>query len=107
MNRIRPSVLRSTFTGALLIAVAALIWQQAGWGRAQFFPPQAGVRPAPIVWQQLPAQGPIIASVAKVPGGWFIALQGPGLNPGNVGTVGGAFFSPDPLHEWNGSSLPN
>ncbi len=35
---------------------------------------------------------------AKVPGGWFIQL-------GSV-TAGGAFFYPDPEHQWDGASLP-
>lgn len=37
---------------------------------------------------------------AKVPGGWFVRVEG-----GGSGTTSG-FFYPDPEHTWDGSSLP-
>ena len=35
---------------------------------------------------------------AKVPGGWFVRIDGPG-------GIGIAFY-PDPNHEWDGTSVP-
>jgi hypothetical protein len=35
---------------------------------------------------------------AKVPGGWFVYTM--------AGGQGGAFFYPDPDHQWDGNSLP-
>ncbi len=37
---------------------------------------------------------------AKVPGAWFVRLDSGGIG------AGGAFFYPDPEHQWDGSSLP-
>jgi hypothetical protein len=37
---------------------------------------------------------------AKVPGGWFVKADD------GIRRTGGAFFYPDPEHQWDGSSLP-
>ena len=39
---------------------------------------------------------------AKVPSGWLVQVS----NGTTTGTVGSAFFYPDPEHLWDGSSLP-
>ncbi|MCF7912305.1 MAG: hypothetical protein K9M99_07245 [Candidatus Cloacimonetes bacterium] len=39
---------------------------------------------------------------AKVPGGWIIRL----IYGKDSGGLGGLTFYPDPLHKWDGNSLP-
>ncbi len=59
-----------------------------------------------IKWEAVPselAQPGFLSMVpkvlrAKVPGGWFVKVD--------RGYAGGAFFYPDPEHQWDGSSLP-
>ena len=60
-----------------------------------------------LVWETVKSEGmekEIFAPTApatlraKVPGGWFVQVS--------AGAGGGAFFYPDPEHNWDGSSLP-
>lgn len=55
-----------------------------------------------LVWEALPSQFKAGKQAddgfrTKVPGGWFVSVS---RNKG-----GGAFFYPDPAHQWDGSSL--
>lgn len=55
-----------------------------------------------VIYTEQPARGGGYESArslyrAKVPGGWFVTMDGGGLT---------AFFYPDPEHTWDGSSLP-
>ncbi len=43
--------------------------------------------------------GPQFVWRTKVPGGWFVFVH-------RAGEEAGAFFYPDPNHEWDGNSLP-
>lgn len=45
--------------------------------------------------------GPQKAYRTKVPGGWFVHFETQTVDSG----AGGAFFYPDPKHEWDGNSL--
>ncbi|HEY3783263.1 MAG TPA: hypothetical protein VGL56_19460 [Fimbriimonadaceae bacterium] len=40
---------------------------------------------------------------AKVPGGWLVSVFWSSIQAGGTGLM----FYPDPLHEWDGSSLPD
>jgi hypothetical protein len=105
MKRRLPWIVRFGIV-AVVVITAAILWRNDIFSRPAVAQVQFGARPAGLTWTRLPDNGDLIVSCSKVPGGWFVALYSRGINPGGLGTLDGAFFYPDPLHEWNGSSMP-
>jgi hypothetical protein len=99
-----------TFTVRILILALAVAigvaWHQSGRSQPTTVLPQVAVRPAVIQWTRLASESNFVVSVAKVPGGWFVCTQHPGLGNNNTSGVSSGFFYPDPMHQWNGSTLP-
>jgi hypothetical protein len=93
------------FAAAAVIVAGIVLWQRDVFSQS-VVPGQLGGQPRSITWTRLPTNNDVAISVAKVPGGWFVSVLNLGTNIGGAGTSDGAFFYPDPLHEWNGYGLP-
>lgn len=93
-------------TVIVVIAIGLLIaWQRSSRSQTPAATAQFGVRPG-IGWIRLNSNADVIVNAAKVPGGWFVCVLNRGLNPDDALNVGGAFFYPDPMHVWKGTTLP-
>jgi hypothetical protein len=92
------------YVAIIAVAISIVIaWQRSGQSES---PPAPQVIAQPgISWNRLNSTEGIVASAAKVPGGWFVCLGNAVNNENPVINVGGAFFYPDPLHQWDGTSL--
>jgi hypothetical protein len=88
-----------------VVVFAVFVWQTVGNSQSASAPAQLGLKPAVMMWTKLASNTDVVVSASKVPGGWFVYIAHRGTNPANTGPIGGAFFYPDPLHEWDGASL--
>src|SRR6476659_9747875 len=91
----------------ICLAVAiAISWQHFGASqRASAEPAEPQVaRQGALNWMRLQSNGDMIVTATKVPGGWFVCVHNHQPNPNDLGSIGGAFYYPDNLHQWDGGS---
>ena len=87
------------------VLVAVIVLQQSMQGQPNNNRDAKEKLAANLDWESLRSlRGSLRVKRAKVPGGWFVAVRDISTSS-NCDAPLGAFYYPDPNHEWNGGSL--